>query len=151
MQAVHEDDAVGAIVFALTHALPSIFNVAADDAVDQPERLLGQRRVMLDLDRARRVLDRTARLGLSVRSSELGVLMYPQVLSNDALRSAGFVFTRTSTDALRDAARARKEWVALGKVRLRPRRIAVVAGTLGAVAIGSAVKGRRARRARDAD
>jgi nucleoside-diphosphate-sugar epimerase len=151
MQAVHEEDAVEAIVFTLTRALPSVFNVAAPDAVDQPERLLGQRRVTLDLDRARRLLDRTARLGLSVRSSEMAVLMYPQVLSNDALRSAGFTFTRTSEDALRDAAHARKEWVAVGKLRLRPRRIAMVAGTFGAVALGSAVKGRRARRAREAN
>jgi UDP-glucose 4-epimerase len=149
MQAVHEADAVEAIVYALTHALPSVFNVVAEDAVDQPERLLGQRRVTLDLDRARRVLDRTARLGLSVRSSEIGLLMYPQVLSSDALRSAGFVFEHTSEDALRDAAAARKEWVALGKVRMRPRRIAMVAGTLGAVALGSAVKGRRGRRAKE--
>jgi nucleoside-diphosphate-sugar epimerase len=147
MQAVHESDAVEAIVHALTHALPSVFNVVASDAVDQPERLLGQRRVTLDLDRARRVLNRTARLGLSVRSSEIGLLMYPQVLSNEALRAAGFVFKHTSEDVLRDVAQARKEWVAVGKVRMRPRRIAMVAGTLGAVALGSAVKGRRARRA----
>ena len=146
MQAVHEDDAVGAIVYSLTHALPSVFNVVADDAVDQPERLLGQRRVTLDLDRARRVLDRTARLGLSVSSADIGLLMYPQVLSNEALRAAGFAPTKTTEDALRDAALARKDWVAVGKMRLRPRRIAMVAGTLGAVALGSAVKGRRARR-----
>jgi hypothetical protein len=137
------------IVYSLDHALPSVFNVVADDAVDQPERILGQRRVTLDLDRARRVLDRTARFGLSIRSSEIGLLMYPQVLSNEALRAAGYVFERTSEDALRDAALARKEWVAVGKMRLRPRRIAMVAGTLGAVALGSAVKGRRARRAKD--
>jgi nucleoside-diphosphate-sugar epimerase len=146
MQAVHEVDAVGAIVYALDHALPSVFNVVADDVVDQPERILGQRRVTLDLERARRVLDRTARLGLSVPSSEIRVLMYPQVLSSDALRSAGFTFTRTSEDALRDAATARREWVAVGKMRLRPRRIAVVAGTLGAVAIGSKVTASRRRR-----
>jgi nucleoside-diphosphate-sugar epimerase len=135
MQAVHEDDAVGAIVFSLTHALPSVFNVVADDAVDQPERLLGQRRVTLDLDRARRVLDRTARLGLSVSSADIGLLMYPQVLSNEALRAAGFAPAKRTEDALRDAALARRDWVALGKMRLRPRRIAMVAGTLGAVAL----------------
>lgn len=147
LQTVHEDDAVGAIVFALDRALPSVFNVVAGDAVDQPERILGQRRVSLDLDRARRLLDRTARLGLSVPSAEVGRLMYPQVLSNDALCSAGFTFAHTSEAALRAVAEARREWVAVGKVRLRPRRIAMVVGTLGAVAIGSAVKGRRARRA----
>ncbi len=146
MQAVHEDDAVGAIVYSLTHALPSVFNVVADDAVDQPERILGQRRVTLDLDRARRVLDRTARLGLSVHASEIGTLMYPQVLSNEALRAAGFVPERTSEDALRDAAAARKDWVAVGTMRFRPRRVVVVAASLGVVALGSSARAAVRRR-----
>ena len=150
MQAVHEDDAAGAIAFALRSNLPSIFNVAADDAVDRPEEILGQRRVTLELDRAKRVLDRTARMGLSVPSSQVGSLMYPQILSNEALRAAGFAPARTTADALREAAAARKGWVAIGPMRFRPRRIALVGGTLGAVLLGSAMKNRRAKRAEPA-
>jgi nucleoside-diphosphate-sugar epimerase len=145
-QAVHEDDAVGAIAFALERNLPSIFNVAASDAVDRPEQILGQRRVTLDLARAKRVLDRTARIGLSVRASEIGILMYPQVMAVDSLTAAGFVPSHTTEETLRDAAAARREWVAVGRMRFRPRRIALVGGTLGAVLAGSKVKSRRARR-----
>lgn len=146
-QAVHEDDVSTAMVFALEHDVAGVFNVAADDAVDRPEELLGQRRVTLELDRARRLLDRTARIGLSVPSSQVGTLMYPQVLSNEALKAAGWTPTRTTADALREAAAARHGWVAVGPVRFRPKRIALVGGTLGAVLLGSAVKNRRARRA----
>jgi nucleoside-diphosphate-sugar epimerase len=145
-QAVHEEDMVGALAFVLREDLPGVFNVAADDAVDRPEELLGQRRVTLDLDRARRILDRTARVGLSVPSSQVGALMYPQVLSNEALKAAGFAPSKTTAEALRQAAAARKGWVAVGPVRFRPRRIALVGGTLGAVLVTSAVKNRRARR-----
>lgn len=147
LQAVHEDDAAGAIAFVLRTNAPGTFNVAADGAVDRPEAVLGQRRVTLELDRAKRVLDRTARLGLSVPSSQVGALMYPQILSNEAIRAAGFAPTRTTADALREAAAARKGWVAIGPVRFRPRRMALVGGTLGVVLLGSAVKNRRARRA----
>jgi nucleoside-diphosphate-sugar epimerase len=145
-QAVHEDDAVGAIAFALVNNLPTVLNVCADDVVERADELLGQRRVTLDLDRAKRVLGRTARLGLSVPPSEVGVLMYPQVMSNDALRSAGFVPQHTTQDALRQGAEARREWVAVGRMRFRPRRVALVAGTLGAVALGSSARAALRRR-----
>jgi nucleoside-diphosphate-sugar epimerase len=147
LQALHEDDAIGSITFALAGLVPGVFNVCASDVVERPDELLSQRRVTLDLDRAKRVLDRTARVGLSPPASDVGVLMYPQVMTNRSLGLAGFSPARTSTDALREASVARRDWVAVGKMRFRPRRIALVGGTLGAVLIGSAVRSRRARRA----
>jgi nucleoside-diphosphate-sugar epimerase len=147
MQALHEQDAVDALAFAATHDVPGVFNVAPTDTVDQPEEILGQRRVSLEPGRAKRVLDRTARLGLSPAADDLAVLMYPQVMSGEKLRAAGFEATHSSADALRAAAEARHEWVALGPMRFRPRRAVLVGGTLGAVLLSSAVKGRRVRRA----
>ncbi len=146
LQALHEDDAGGALAYAVTDDLPGVFNVAAEDTVDRPEEILGQRRVTLDLDRAKRVLDRTARLGLSVPASDVGMLMYPQVMSSARLRAAGFSPAHSTDEALRAAAQARKEWMAVGKIRFRPRRVALVGGTLGAVLLGSAVRARSQRR-----
>ena len=146
-QAVHESDAARAVTFVLSEDLPGTFNVCADDAVEHPEEILGQRRVTLPLDRARRVLPRTARMGLSVRLTDLATLMYPQVMANEALRSKGFTFEHTTADCLSAAAEARRDWVAVGKLHFRPRRLAFVTGTLGAALLGRAVSKRRAGRA----
>lgn len=142
MQAVHEDDAADAVVFALQNGLRGTFNVCADDTVVRQEEVYGQRRVTIDLATARRLFDRTSRLGLSPPAAEIGMMLYPQVMSNARLKEAGFAFARSSADAMREAAAARKEWVALGPARFRPRRAALVAGTFGAVLLGSRVKSR---------
>ena len=55
-------------------------------------------------------------------------------------------------DALREGAEARKGWVAVGDVRFRPRRIALVGGTLGAVLLGRCgAEPKRARRELDGE
>jgi hypothetical protein len=69
--------------------------------------------------------------------------MYPQVMSNGKLRAAGFSCEHSTVEALREAAEARREWVAVGGFHFRPRRMALVAGTFGAVLLGSAVRRRR--------
>jgi nucleoside-diphosphate-sugar epimerase len=145
-QAVHEDDAAGAIVFALQSGLRGTYNVCADDVVPRPEEIYGQRRVAIDLDRAKRMLDRTSKLGLSVPAAEVAIMMYPQVMSNARIKGAGFTFEHSSEDAMREAAEARKEWVAMGRLRFRPRRAALVVGTFGAVLIGSRARSARGRR-----
>jgi len=146
MQTVHEDDAAAAIALALSRDLPGTFNVSADDAVTSPDEVLGQRKVVVPLDRAKRVLDRTAPMGLSPPGSQMALLMYPQVMSSDALKAAGFAPAHGGRETLEEAAAARRRYMAVGKLRVR-RRNAVLIGAVGAVALVSAL-GRRARRAR---
>jgi nucleoside-diphosphate-sugar epimerase len=144
VQAVHEDDAAGAIAFALANDLRGIYNLCADDWVDRPDELLGQRRVTLEADRARKLLQGGSRLGLSpLVPADIPGLMYPQVMSNEKLRAAGFTCEHSTAEALREAAEARREWVAVGSFHFRPRRVALIAGTFGAVLLGSAVRRRR--------
>jgi nucleoside-diphosphate-sugar epimerase len=145
-QAVHEDDAANAVVFALANGLRGTYNVCADDTVARQEELYGQRRLTVGSEAAKRLFDRTAKLGLSVPASDIGAMMYPQVMSNARIKGAGFTFEHSSEEAMREAATARKEWVALGRARFRPRRAALIGGTFGAVLLGSAfrrVSGRR--------
>ncbi len=144
-QAVHEDDAANAIMFAVLDGTSGKYNVCADDTVQRQEDIYGQRRVSIGLDRAKRMFDQTSKLGLSVGSAELAIMMYPQIMSNARIKGAGFNFERTTVDAMRESAEARREWVAIGKARFRPRRVALVGGTLGAVLLGSVVRRRRPR------
>jgi len=145
MQTVHEDDAAAAVAFVLERDLPGTFNVSAD-AVTSPDEVLGQRKVVVPLDRAKRVLDRTAPMGLSPPGSQIALLMYPQVMSADALRAEGFVAKHGGRETLEEAAAARRRYMAVGKLRVR-RRNAVVVGAVGVVALVSALGRRRAKRA----
>jgi UDP-glucose 4-epimerase len=147
-QAVHEDDAANAIVFALENDLRGTYNVCADDSVVRQEEIYGQRRVTIDLKQAKRMLDWTSKLGVSAPAAEIGMMMYPQVMSNANIKAAGFAFEHSTADAMRDSAKARREWVAIGRARFRPRRALLVGGTLGAVLLGSAAKRRRPRPAK---
>ena len=145
-QAVHEQDAACALQHVLTNDLPGTFNVCADDTVEAPEALLGQRRIEVDLERGRRIAEKTSRLGMSPQAFSL--LLYPQVMSGEALKSTGFAPQHSTAVALRQAAEARREWVSIGRFQLRRRSAVVVAGTIGMLAVASALRGRRAKRAR---
>lgn len=144
-QAVHEDDAARALAYTVDNDLPGVYNVAANDWVDQDEAvaLLGQRRVVVDRDRASRRIGVLSQLGLvGVPAGALPFLLYPCVASNEKLVQAGFEFRHTAREAIRSAAEARREWVSVRHLHFRPRRIALAAGTLGVVALGSAVRSR---------
>jgi nucleoside-diphosphate-sugar epimerase len=141
VQAVHEDDMAGAVMFALTNDLPGVYNVAADDSVEAPADLLGQRKLTLSLDRARMLVARASKVGLSPWDGPgIASLLYPQVMSNAKLVEAGFRFERSAADALREGAEARRGWTGMGRLRFRPRRVALVAGSFGAVLLGSAAR-----------
>lgn len=141
LQVLHEQDAAQALHHAVTNDLAGTFNVAPDDSVDAPEALLGQRRVEIDLDKAKRIAEKTSQVGVT---PIFGPQLYPQVISNDALRNAGFAPKHSSAEALRQAAEARREWVSVGRFRLRRRSAVMVAGTVGALAL-VALRGRTRR------
>ncbi len=144
-QAVHEDDAADAVLFALRSGLRGTYNVCADDTVARQNEIYGQRRVAIDLNTAKRLFDRTSKLGLSPPAADIGMMLYPQVMSNARLKEAGFEFTNSSVEAMREAAVARKDWVALGPARFRPRRAALIGVTFGAALLGSAVRKRKTK------
>jgi UDP-glucose 4-epimerase len=147
MQAVHEQDAAEAVSFVLSQNLRGVFNVCADDAVSAPERIFGQRRVALPVDRARRVLERTSRIGLSPSAVNVADLMYARVLSNAALREAGFTPGHTSEQTLRESAALRREYMSVGPITFKRRSAALIGGTIGVLALVAA-RGRRVRRAK---
>jgi nucleoside-diphosphate-sugar epimerase len=148
-QTVHESDAARALLVAAVTDLQGVYNVCASDAVpgERVAEILGQRRIELDADRAEHIAERLARFRLgAVPSAFLPFLMYPCVASNAKLTSMGFSIEHTAEEALLEGAEARKGWVAVGDVRFRPRRVAIVGGAVAAVLLGGAVRKRRSRR-----
>ncbi len=153
-QVVHEDDVARALVHALDSEFTGVFNVCPDDWMDlsAAARTIGRRLVAADQAAISRQAERMWRMHLSeLAATHLPFVMYPWVASNAKLRATGFDFEHSTLDTLRAGAEARKGWVSLGPTRFRPRRIALLAGTVGAVLLGSAARGRsrRARREKD--
>jgi nucleoside-diphosphate-sugar epimerase len=149
-QVVHESDVARAFVYALDSDLVGIYNVCPDDWMDlsAAARAIGRRLITADHASTARQAERMWRLHLSeLPAAHLPFVMYPWVASNAKLKATGFSFEHSTLDTLRAGAEARKGWVSVGPTRFRPRRIAMVAGTVGAVLLGSAARG-RARRAR---
>lgn len=137
-QALHEDDAARALAFVLRNDVPGVYNVAATDQIDDIDAFLGQRRITLDRATAERFRDTAGPLWPF--ASDLGVLMHPQVMSNARFRMAGFEVERTTADAIREGAESRRGWISIGKLRFRPRRVAVAAVSTIAVMAASAAR-----------
>lgn len=147
VQAVHEDDAARALLVAAMTDLEGVYNVCAPDWIDPSDAAdaLGQRRIELDAGHAGQVTGRFARSRAGIANAYLPFLMYPWVASSEALTATGFTFEHGTLDALSDAARAREGWIAVGDMRFRPKRLALVGGAIAALALGGAVR-RRSRR-----
>jgi nucleoside-diphosphate-sugar epimerase len=151
-QVVHEGDVARAVVHALDNDLVGVYNVCPDDWMDlsSAATAIGRRLVTGDHASIHRQAERMWRLHLSeLPATHLPFLMYPWVASNAKLRATGFNFEYATHDTLRAGAKARKGWVSVGPTRFRPRRIALVAGTVGAVLLGSAARGRSRRAKRE--
>lgn len=147
LQCVHETDVARAIVHVIDNDLPGAFNLCADGWVERDEAagLLGHRTVTLGHEEAYRRADRMWRVGASdLPPSYLPFVMYPWVMSNEALASTGFTFLHGNEETLIAAAEARRGWVSMGKMHFRPRSVAL--GLAGAVAVAGAVLRRRAGR-----
>jgi len=67
------------------------------------------------------------------------------VMSDERLRSTGFVPDHSSLDALRAGAEAQRGWITFGGVRFKPRWAVAALGSVAALAIGSAARARRAK------
>ncbi|MEX2393704.1 MAG: hypothetical protein WD826_04410, partial [Actinomycetota bacterium] len=146
-QALHEADAARALRTAVEGDLDGVYNVAPDDWTPASEvaAILGQRRITLDPVSGHRLGQRAWRTLGDVPEEMTPFLMYPWIASNGKLRASGFEFEHTSGDALHEGAEARKGWVSLGNVRFRPRRMALIGGTAGAVLLSGAFRQRSKR------
>ena len=148
-QVVHEDDVVDAIAFAIERDLPGTFNLAADGWLSYGEvlALTGKKRVAVPEEVAFSMAERLWRSGLSIApASELHFMMHPWVLDNTAIRAAGWTPRRTNRETLVETIEAHRQWVALGRARVRRETLARGAAvSLGAIAALAFVRRTRNR------
>lgn len=148
LQLVHEDDVAAAIAHAVTNDLDGVFNLAADGwlSADEIESLTGKKRVELPEAVAFSMAERLWRTGLvAAPPGELHYVMHPWVMDNAKLRATGWAPRFTNREALAEMHAAHRDWIALGRARVRKDSLAKgAAATLGAV--GAMALVRRARR-----
>jgi UDP-glucose 4-epimerase len=146
LQFLGESDGGRGVAHAVDRDLPGVYNVSSDDWIDAGESVLRQRALRIGSDQAPRLMSKLERLGVPVPAGGAAALMYPAVLSGAAFRATGFAPIQSSSLALEEAQTARREWTAIGPVRFRPRRVAVAAATLVALAMGSRIRRSRRRK-----
>lgn len=149
LQVVHEDDVASALAAACSGRIPpGVYNVAPEGAMDRDEvlALAGRRPIELPEAVAFSLADRARRLGLSdAPPGELRFLMHPLVVDAGRLAAAGWRPAFSNREALVAAVEARRQWVWLGRGRLRKADLATgAAATVGLIGAIAAV--RRARR-----
>jgi UDP-glucose 4-epimerase len=102
-QLVHEDDVVDAILFALNHAVPGLYNVAGDGMVPWSEMMAiaGKHGVPMPPFGIAMATDPLRALGLVDLAPELiDLLKYGRGIDNRAFKAAGFEYRYTTAGAL---------------------------------------------------
>lgn len=148
LQLVHESDVASALALAVARDLGGVFNVAADGWLshDDVEALTGKRRMELPEAVAFSMAERLWRTGITLAPpGELHYLMHPWVTDNSKMRATGWQPRVTNRDALAEELASHREWISVGRARVRRGSVAKgAAATLGAV--GAMALIRRARR-----
>jgi nucleoside-diphosphate-sugar epimerase len=140
VQALHPDDAVSALVLAATGGLTGTYNVAPGDSVPASAvaEAVGRRRVELPERAASAAAEQLRGFGFAATGpGELRYHMHPWALDAGRLRAAGWSPTRSTSEALADAARGLADGVLVGRVEVR--RGDVYRGAAAALAVFAAV------------
>jgi UDP-glucose 4-epimerase len=99
LQFVHEDDVVGALVYATTHDVPGVYNVAADGNLPWSEvcAIVGKRRFPLLPVLTNLAVEPFRALGIfDLPPEALMLLRYGRTIDNSRFKRAGFRYRYTS-------------------------------------------------------
>jgi nucleoside-diphosphate-sugar epimerase len=122
VQCLAPADAVAALALAAGGRLEGVYNVAPDDWIpaSQAARVTGRRRLDLPQRLVAPTADRLRGAGVAAATAgELEYHMHPWVLSAARLRAAGWTPTRSTAEALAEAAGELPEGVRLGRMQVR--------------------------------
>jgi UDP-glucose 4-epimerase len=101
-QFVHEDDVVRAMLFALRHSLPGVYNVAGDGLLPWSEvaKICGKRTMPLPPVGNSLMSGPLRRLGIDLPEEYISLLKYGRGVDNRRLKDAGFRYEYTSAQAV---------------------------------------------------
>lgn len=108
LQFVHEDDVNRALIFATTHDVPGVFNVAGDGALPWSEvcTIVGKRRLPMPPIFTGAVTAPMRQLRLLNYPAEVTALLrYGRVLDNSRFKRAGFEYTNSTLETVQSFAR----------------------------------------------
>jgi nucleoside-diphosphate-sugar epimerase len=152
LQFVHVDDVIGAILHVVDQRLTGVYNVCAEGwlSMDEVTAIVGRRTLAVPEEVAYSSAERLWRLGLGEQPPGLvRHLMYPWVMSPAKLVATGWAPTHSNRDALDEAAREHRAYVALLGKRARRSTVRTVAlagaGLAGLAAIAATRRRRRSR------
>lgn len=142
-QFVHLDDVAEALALAVTADLPGAYNVAADGwlATEELCALLGRKPLVVPETVAFAAAEQLWTRGLSaLPAGALHYVMHPVVLDTDQLHEQGWAPARSNREAVREFSAAHREYLTVGRVRVRRRSLYIggfaVLGLLGGLLIG---------------
>ncbi|MEX2548634.1 MAG: NAD-dependent epimerase/dehydratase family protein [Nitriliruptoraceae bacterium] len=153
MQFLHPDDAVEAIVHAITAELDGTFNVCADGwlSYDEVIAIVGRRSLEVPEEVAYSGAAGVYALGLGdLPPGSVSLFVHPCVMTNAALTETGWRPRYSNRDALAALAAEHAPYVTIGRVRTRRAtlwRSAMVAVALVTFGTWRAVRAHRGRRA----
>lgn len=138
-QFVHEDDVASALKFAVVNDLDGDYNLAPRGWLESDETadVIGRKRTKLSEQSAFPITERLWRVGMAqAPAGMLNYVMHSWVMSLDKLAGAGFVCTKSNSDALTEALSHMRPFVQIGRARLRKTTLA--RGAVVAVGLGVA-------------
>jgi UDP-glucose 4-epimerase len=123
LQFVHEDDVVGALMYATVHDVPGVYNVAGDGVVPWSEvcKIVSKRRVALPPVLTNWAAEplRVARI-LNMPPELLDLLRFGRGLDNTRFQRAGFRYRHTTAGAIEAFARGLRLKSAVGEKNPTP-------------------------------
>lgn len=148
-QFVHVEDVAEALRLAVAADLDGAYNVAADGwlATEELCGLLGRKPLMVPETVAFAAAEQLWTRGLSaLPAGALHYVMHPVVLTTDRLHERGWAPTRSNREIVREFAVVHREYVTVGRVRLRRRQVYTGVVVAGVVLVAGLLAGRRAIR-----
>lgn len=138
IQFVHVDDVASAIVHVVRHDLPGTFNVSSTGwlSFDEVTAISGRKVLEVPEELAFSLAERLWKLGLGeAPAGQVPYLMYPWVVSSDALVATGWRASCSNRDALAEMAAEHADLLVVGP--LQTRRSHVRAAAAATVVVGS--------------
>lgn len=138
-QFVHVEDVAAALSHAVVEDLPGSYNVSSDGwlATEELSSLLGRKPLRIPETVAFAAAGQLRACGLSeLPAGAVHYVMHPVVLTSERLHERGWAPTHSNREVVREFAETHREYLTVGRVRVRRRQIVIAAFSAVGMAAG---------------